>query len=862
MGQFRELTPEEHARQREQEAERERERAAEERRQREREAERIRRLRETLAADYLGTTVAAIQDILENLSRDQALAERARFVRDWADRELGPGLDTQQAHAIAAVHEHVLVTARAGSGKTRTLVSRAAFLVRHCRVDPSRILLLAFNRQAAETMRARLERLETPCPHVMTFHALAYAIARPEQSIVSDEPDYDGTQRSDVMQSVVKDFLRDPERDARVREVMSCHFKTDWDRVTAAGVALSREDGLLLRRSLEHETLDGTRVKSFGEKVIANFLFEHDLSYTYEQNHWWNDRNYRPDFTLTARKIAIEYFGITDDPDYVAQAQEKRAYWAGKRDWDLLEYWPRDLRDADGSDLRAALARDLKRLRARVVRLSEEEIWRRVKQRFRTRFAEVLMNIIGRCRKAMLTPESLDKRLRTHEFVKEVEHDVLAIASDAYRAYLNRLDAENSEDFDGLLQRAARLVQDGEITFDRRSGAGDLAQLQFVMVDEYQDFSRLFDLLLSAIRSQNRNIQVFCVGDDWQAINGFAGSDLRFFRQFDERFDPSAKLAVTTNYRSSRAVVEVGNRLMEGCGEPARSRPRPPKGEVILADIAQLRPASVERHHWQGDTITPAVRRIMHGPLNTGQSIAILARQRYLPYQVCMPEGGRYPKEDLSRLGVLVREGITDAEREQVHVGTAHAYKGREADVVILLDAVERRFPKLHPDWVFGRVFGDTPATLFEEERRLFYVACTRAISRLVILTERGRESPFLDEMRGHVKPLDWDSYQPFCRGDGDWIILVGNVSNTNGAPTKARKQTLKQRGYEFSGGEWPHWRNSIPRKYELDWIVENLPRAPWFRGPDGLEIRICTSDGTIVAKLVLTEGVFERRVP
>jgi len=235
-------------------------------------------------------------------------------------------------------------------------------------------------------------------------------------------------------------------------------------------------------------------------------------------------------------------------------------------------------------------------------------------------------------------------------------------------------------------------------------------------------------------------------------------------------------------------------------------------------------------------------------------------RASYLPHQVCTPDEGRYPKDDLQRLSMLICEGLSDSEREQVHVGTVHAFKGREADVVVLLDAVERRFPKVHPDWVFGRIFGDSPGSLLEDERRLFYVACSRAISTLVIITERLRESPFLNALRGNCSVLNWDNYEAFCPSGGDWIILVGNASVADGTPTMARSETLKARGYQFGGGIWPHWRGQIPAKHSLDWIVENLPRAPWLPGPDGVEIRICSSDGAVAAKLVLVDGKLVRQ--
>lgn len=819
-------------------------------------AECIARLRGELKHDFMAVDRIAMLQIAGDLPLDVLETAKAAYVQEWiCAREAKDPPDAQQAAAAGSVHEHTLVTARAGSGKTRTLISRAVFLVRHCSVDPSQLLLLAFNSKAVEEMRTRLERMGVLCPHVMTFHALGYAIARPEGGIVCDEPDEKGKHRSAVMQRVVNEFLRDPQREARVRAIMSRHFKKDWDSIIGSGVTLSREEGLLLRRSLEREVLDGTRVKSFGEKVIANFLFERGVPYGYEWNHWWGGRNYRPDFTLKARKVVIEYFGLAGDSDYDEQIEEKRQYWAGREGWKLLEYYPSQLGDTDGSGLEAALSSDLQQLKVPVARLSDEEIWRRVQERHRTRFAEVLTALIGRCRKALLTPDVLDERLREHAFLDDIERDVLSITSEGYRAYLDRLKAEGKEDFDGLLEQAARLVQNGATIFDRTSGSGDLAKMRFVMVDEYQDFSPLFDLLLAAVRSRNPNAQVFCVGDDWQAINGFAGSDLRFFHQFPEHFAPSVALNITTNYRCSRDVIDVGNQIMAGKGTPAVARAGAPDGKVLLADLSQLQPSAAEAHNWQGDTITPAVRRLLHGPLIAGQSVAMLARQRYLPYQVCKSGAPGYPTDDLGRLRVLAREGLSEGQREQLHVGTVHAYKGREADVVILLDAVERRFPKIHPDWVFGRIFGDNPLGLIEDERRLFYVACSRAISRLVVITEQRRESPFLAPLRMRCENLNWDDYQPFCPADGDWIIQVGNAEGAGGEPTTARRDALKARGYLYDGGDWPHWRNRIDGKHSLEWIVVNLPRAEWFAGPDDIEVRICTSDGTIVAKLVVRAG-------
>jgi len=150
---------------------------------------------------------------------------------------------------------------------------------------------------------------------------------------------------------------------------------------------------------------------------------------------------------------------------------------------------------------------------------------------------------------------------------------------------------EGITDYDKLLASAAQRVEaaSGEVLVeDETRGHFRLAHLRWLLIDEYQDFSRLFDDLVESIARHNPNLRVLCVGDNWQAINGFAGSELRFIDQFEEQHADSHPLrfSLPINRRSGQKIVEVGNRLMGGIkGELARALGKNSIGNVRVVHV-------------------------------------------------------------------------------------------------------------------------------------------------------------------------------------------------------------------------------------------------------------------------------------
>lgn len=818
------------ARRRERESLRERRRVA------------LERIREAFDTDFLGADEVLKSELHEaQISRLAYDYLRREFVRAWAKRELGIQLDHEQARAIAATGRDVHVVARAGAGKTRTLVTRAVFLQEHCKVAPREILLLAFNKKAAQEMRARLsDALDGVLPHVMTFHALAYALVHPEQRLVFDDVGTGQLGLSEVVQDLIDEHLRTDALRTKIQALMLAHFRDDWERIVAGRFELVMDEFLAYRRMLPRESLKGDFVKSFGERVIANALFENGVDYRYERNFRWSGVNYRPDFTIRLGKdagVVIEYFGMAGDPDYDEMSSAKRTFWSQKEGWTLLEFAPHDLTSIGVDAFVQRLVSSVEALGVPTRRLPEEEIWELVKRRAVDCFTGAMKNFVGRCRQRNLAPDGLAALVEEHVAASESEGRFLEIGASIYRDFLDRLATRGIEDFDGLMWRASALVRGGQTRFARARGQeqGDVAQLRFVHIDEFQDFSEMFFRLLDAVRAAQPEFECFCVGDDWQAINAFAGSELRFFAEFSSYFPNSVTRYIRTNYRSATAVVEAGNAVMTGRGPTAKAA-RTERGRVSVGGLDKFKPLPLEKERHGGDEITPAILRLVRHMLDRDLDVVLLSRRRTaIPWYVYYSDSVRNVPDAMERFLANIRSFLPEDDRERVIISTAHGYKGLERPAVVLLDAVARSYPLIHPTWVFLRIFGDSIEKILDDERRLFYVAMTRAEQELALVTEARNESPFLIGL-GDAAPLDdlrWATMRPVPSLDGARLeIRVFNAFEVRDA--------LKDQGYQFDG-EGRFWRRTV---LEEGFSIESFRAQRWMNGR--VKVEVLGEDGEL----------------
>ena len=748
--------------------------------------------------------------------------------------------DPEQALAIATWGQHALVGARAGSGKTATMVARSVFLIRACGVDPNAILMLAFNAAAADEIRERLATLlpQGGVPHVMTFHALAHRIVHPSENLLFDHSD-SMRALSRHVQDVRDELMRTPGKEDLVRDVMLAYFRRDWSRIVERGDDLSAADQLEYRRHLQDESIKGDFVKSYGEKIIANTLFtngiagdgrESELYYGYEHDVRWNGQNYKPDFAVydqtKKRRIVIEYFGLHGGLEYDQLSQDKREFWS-ERDEVFLEYFPSDIAKPGFEE---RLLADLRAAGAPSQRLSDEELWERIKKRALDRFTDATATIIGRARQRRWTGDELRQSWHTLGFNDSDLNRFIDLSAELLDSYAASLAAEGKEDFTGLMWRAVDEVRRGAVSFGHGGRVdGDLSAFQHIVVDEFQDFSLMFFELLQAILQLAPQCRVMAVGDDWQAINEFAGSTTAYFTSFEAEFGNASRLALATNRRSTPALVALGNAVMHGRGAPARAV-RPDDGLLREFNGDIFDPSPIEAAAFgEYDRETPALLRLIQDHRARGRNVAVLSRKRRGVWNVNL-NGDPRSFSEFAGYGAYLRQLLEVDEPKEVRFSSTHGFKGQEADAVILLDVTQRNYPLIHPTWTLFQVFGDTVQTLTEAERRLFYVGVSRPHAHLDVVTSNRDPSEFWTEVRGlmPVAQGDWDLLPEVRLQGGEGSVEI-RVYNSSVEDFNTSKALLKQERFRFRGGTAKYWWRLDP---EDEWDSEALLTAPWAQHP------------------------------
>lgn len=745
-------------------------------------------------------SAAEVFDVEENII-DHLRRKKTRSILKSAGFE---GMDPFQLEACSKLSKNHLIKARAGSGKTLCVTALAILALKDSNIPPNQVMVLTFNRRAAREVGARIQRNTNSSAFgiARTFHSLAKRISRPKKQLIFDDGglDISGHKQSRFADRVVKRILN-----PAFKLKLFLYFRKELEDLEKLGAGLSSHDYFLFRRSLLHFTLNGEKVKSIGEKYIADFLFEREIDYVYEKVWDWKFEDgergipYAPDFSINyqGRDFILEHWAVHPDdrdarlPDwweggdakeYQQQIHRKRRFWR-ERNVALIETDTSML--AGGREaFERMLEQQLMKSGIRSSRQSQDRIIKRVLERPHqiSRMARTFLAFVQKCKKRSWAPGEMAKIIEERGPYEERTRIFYDLAIRFYREYEKTLDEEGAIDFDDLLHLAIeeinRKTSDASFYTEDRSIV-HLKDLQLLLIDEFQDVSPLYVEMINSIRAFNPELEIVCVGDDWQAINKFAGSDLRFFSGFKEHFTPSEVSILPVNHRSAKNIVALGNYVMRGNGEEGIARTDSGLGNIVISSVEDIfvsfskradlvaqsekdRPyvenavsqrADADRGWLTGNerkfaaslkAATEFIREVAGKAEDADdqvESVLVLSRTKHV-YGINIREFSKRLRNCLqAHAGASISNALT------VSSDTVHAAKGEGADVVVILDATGSQFPKVHPDLTLFSLFDEGVSQNLEEERRLFYVSVTRCKRHLLVLTSRKDSSPFIPDM-------------------------------------------------------------------------------------------------------------------
>ena len=765
-------------------------------------------------------------------------------------------LDDEQRHVVLSDEDYTLVIAGAGAGKTTTVAAKVRYLVEKKGIKPEQILVISFTNKAVGELRDKINKgLGIPCP-VTTFHSTGYAILRKKEA--AGKNIVDGGFMFNVINNYLKgNILEQPELVDKLILFFGSYFDAPYedddlntffnyiskaDFSTLKGNMSEYTEEIINKRtgnkiSIAHETL-----RSAQEVSIANFLYLNSIDYRYEKPYPFNiiraHKPYTPDFTLKqGDKIAyLEHFGITEDGRnnrYTAEQLKKykaaindKVILHRKHNTDLIYTFSSY---NDGRPMLEHLKEQLIEHGFVLNQRSSQEVFEKIVNTEENKYILKLVKLICTFIQNFKTNGyTIDK---FYEWESQTTNErtrlFLDVCQQCYLEYAKRLKEKRAVDFEDMINESARILNQQLIS-------GKTLDFKYIIVDEYQDISRQrFDLTKSL--SQICDAKIIAVGDDWQSIYAYAGSDITLFTKFKDSMGYGQELKITRTYRNAQEVIDIAGGFIQKNDSQLKKALVSPKHiqdpvviESYTEDVDRTQTKGKGgKYYMIGKTVEDIVATILEE--NPKSSILLLGRYGFDAY-------------NLSRSADFIYDEKTGGVKSKKFPGvrlefmTVHRAKGLGFDNVIIINARNELygFPsQIQEDPVLKYVVKDDFSIEYAEERRLFYVALTRTKNRVYIVVPEQHPSKFVTELISEFKNVKVNG-------------KINEVDDANSADIKRCPIC----GYPLQLRYKPHYGLKL-------WLCSNEPEICDFMTNDlrGGELSILKCDRCQDGYLIVKEG-------
>jgi DNA helicase IV len=661
-------------------------------------------------------------------------------------------LNDKQREAVISEDKRLLVLAGAGSGKTKTLLQKLIYLIEEKNVSPSSILAITFTKNATNEMIDRLiisadqtgeyekllfdkrlskadkdkERFQQQKKYkwidgltVRTFHSFCYSILRNygvnefdnKFRIIGDEK---RDEEDEISRHVAPETVFEVVHKLLIEQCENTEFLLQLKRYILDYIIdkihLKKTDQKYLPKDGKYfTTLDGTKVRSKSEQFIADWFYRHSIKYEYEPLLNVKDFAFHPDFYIPEANLYIEH---VSDKSFSTKDKEEQ-FQKGN----LLLVKTFEAMTKDSALFNHTLDKVVKnRLPANyhaTVALTYKEEFNGYHEDVKDFVAQIIRIT------DMIKVENIDFDLVLENARKDQHERVrnfYELAIPVVKKYVEYCTNKSYLDFNDLISRSTSLFQNHEDISNKYK-----TKYQYILVDEFQDVNNLQVELIKLLLTEQT--QLFCVGDDWQSIYGFRGSNVSYIVDFENHFPNSKVVKLDLNYRSTQNIVGASNEVIKHNKFKVEKE--------IQASKKSEHKIVVYSGNNQDENIQfcfNKVKELLEDGLSNDDILFLYRRSKmYSPYFF------RFKNDGL-----------------RVQAKTIHAAKGLEAKVVFIIGLTEGNggFPDI---WLEDRIFQVIKKAnhdlLMEEERRLFYVAITRAQDKLFLITEKGNESSFLKEI-------------------------------------------------------------------------------------------------------------------
>ena len=643
---------------------------------------------------------------LVEIRNERFIEEELIRFKDFFDNVEPQPLNKEQREAIVLDEANNLIVAGAGSGKTSTIIGKAKYLVKKGLANPNEILLIAFNKHVVLEMQERLQNRFGVVLPVKTYHSLGLKIVSDHKGIMPTISKL--AQDRALLSAKISNMIRKRMADESFAQLFKEYFLFFSSPYKSAFDFSSYGEYFNYLKKYDIRSLKGDEVRSFEECYIANFLYSNGIDYLYEEPYEAktadiNHPQYRPDFFLPRYRIYIEHFGVNREGK-TAPFVPQREYLQ-KMDWKrkihqqnkttLIETYSYEKQEAT---LLSNLEKELREKGVIFNPIPEEQIFDKLNEMRKIHpfslFLSNFLNLYKSCSRDIeeLKKEKGNQDRRTMVFLQIFEKIYLD-----YSSYLK----ENEEiDFNDMLIEATNIVKQGKW----------LSNFKYILVDEFQDISLSRYLLLKAIVEQN-NAKLFCVGDDWQSIYRFTGSDLSIMVDFERNFGDSEIRFLKETFRFDQKLCDFSTKFI-------LENPMQLKKRIESKKIQDAPTVTIVRNNMQ-DGLRQILTEISQKDENR-ERILIIGR-----YNWSRPES--------------LQEIMEEYPQFEIKFTTAHRSKGREAEYAIIvgLEGGEYGFPcQIRDDPILNLVLAKDFSFQNAEERRLFYVSITRAKKHVFLLVD------------------------------------------------------------------------------------------------------------------------------